>query len=721
MTDIGHGRASRAGKVRARLTGPLGLATAVALGLSLAAPQQAVADEIASESFTGTTIDTNKWFSGATGPDDPTGYGCLTAATGEKAPLKACQTPVGDKPGQGALRLTTNKGKQTGFVATKNTFPSRAGMKFTIDFAAYDPTTKDAADGISLMLLDGTAPMPKAGGIYGGGLGYTGIKGGYLGVGLDVFGNFTKQAYGSGGTPKRMPNSITVRGATSVDNPMVATYQSGRKLAVTTAKTRTEAVRTAKIELSPAGKLAVAIDFHDGRGWRDVIEPLDLDDIKGQPKVPETFRLGFAASTGDSTEIHELWNGKLETLDPKLSTTVVPTGPVNAGQDAEFEMTTANDKLAGPTTGEVTTTQTFPEGVTPVSAAGDGWKCEIKGQTVTCKRPDTLKPGEKYPPVKVKTKVAGDAKGDKTVTSQATTPGSGPAVPDTSKFTVTPAKGPDLTVTTKPVGDVVGGQNAGYTIDVADKPTAGPTNGEVKVVRTFPKGITPVSAAGDGWKCAIAGQTVTCTRPGTGADVLNPGKSYPTINIGTRVADDAKGDLTGTTETTTPGQQHPAGPVKDTTTVKPAPVKDPNLTVATKPVGDVVAGKPAKFQVDVDNAKDAGPTRGRTVVTRTFPDGVTPTKASGDGWECVIGGQTVSCQRPDVLKPGGKFPPISIETKVDKDAKGQLEGATDFTTKGDPNSGSKVFDTFVVKENANQDISCGGWVEGLNRAGKPCE
>ncbi|MFE0176824.1 hypothetical protein ACFWZ2_31420 [Streptomyces sp. NPDC059002] len=717
MTDIGHSRGRRRGRLKPRLTASLGLATTVAMGLSLVAPQPAVAGEIASESFTGASVDPNKWHSSTATADDPTGYACLTAATGAKGPLKACPDATGDAAGQGALRLTSNKKDQSGFAVAKTPLPSKGGLKFTIDFAAYDPSTGNAADGISLMLLDGAAPLPKAAGKYGGGLGYVGIQGGYLGVGLDVFGNFTKQGYGAGGAKERKPNSITVRGATSVDNPMVATYQSNRKLAVNEAKTRSAAVRTAKVELSTAGVLAVSIDFHDGRGYKDVIEPVDLDEIKGQPKVPETFRIGFAGSTGYSTEIHELWNGKVESLDPNLSTTVTPKGPVNAGEPAEFEMVTGNDKLAGPTTGEVVTKQTFPDGVTPVSASGDGWDCTVEGQTVTCKRPgsgpDALKPGEKYPPVTVKTKVDDGAKGDKTITTETTTPGGPKKDPETSKFTVTPAKGPDLTVVTKPTGPVVGGQNAGYTIDVADKPDAGPTNGEVKVVRTFPKGITPVSANGDGWDCKIDGQTVTCKRPGTGTDVLNPGRSYPTIHIGTKVDEGAKGDLDGTTEVSTPGGKNP-GPVTDTTTVTPAPVKDPNLSTVTKPQGDVVQGKPATFTITTSNDKSAGPTRGEVTVERTFPKGVTPKTASGDGWKCSVNGQKVTCTRPgtgaDVLKPGDSYPPIKVVTDVDKGVSGQLEGTTGVTSDGNGSNGSTTTDTFVVKTDANQDVSCGGWI-----------
>ncbi|MER5883970.1 hypothetical protein ABT160_09090 [Streptomyces sp. NPDC001941] len=727
MKDTGHSRGWRAG-LRARASAPLGLATAVALGLSLAAPMAAAASpvgdgpqpkgDIAVEAFTGATVDETKWFSASDGPNDPTGWGCLTAATGTPKPLGACRGgAVGDKAGDGALRLTDNGTNQNGFVVTRQAIPSNQGLKFTIDFAAYNSSTMDKgdADGISLMLLDGSAPMPSKSGRYGGGLGYTGIEGGYIGVGLDEWGNFGTTGFGAGGSSTRQENSITVRGATSQGNPLVNTYQSNRRLSVPTAKTRKEAVRTARVELSPAGVLTVSVDFHDGRGFKDVIEPTDIRSIKGQPAVPATVRLGLSAGTGDYTNIHELWNGKVETLDPHLSTNVTPDGPVTAGGNANFTVTTTNDKNAGPTNGTVTTTHTFPEGVTPVAASGDGWKCSIVKQTVTCTRPgsgsDALGPDKSYPPVHIKTKVDGDAEGVKPIQSTTETPNDTPRE-STDLVEVTPAKAPDLTVTTKPVGDVVGGQNAAFTIDVANNKDAGPTQGEVKVVRTFPEGITPVTAVGDGWKCAIAGQTVTCTRPGKGADALNPGDSYPTINVGTTVDDKAKGPLTGTTQVTTP--KNNAAPVKDTVTVKPAPVKDPNLTVSVRPEGDVVAGKPATFNITVSNKEGAGPTRDEVTVVRTFPKGVTPKTAAGDGWKCSINGQVVTCTRPgkgaDALDGGKSFPVIKVVTAVDRNVEGPVEGTTVVDTPGDPNSGTPVKDTTIVKKDPNQDISCGGWI-----------
>ncbi|CAM5622470.1 hypothetical protein GCM10010329_20280 [Streptomyces spiroverticillatus] len=90
MMDTGHTRGRRAGRrtTSSRFATPLGLATVVALGLSLATPQTALAGEIAGESFTGTAVDggEDEWISAWKGESDASGWACLTAATGAKGP-----------------------------------------------------------------------------------------------------------------------------------------------------------------------------------------------------------------------------------------------------------------------------------------------------------------------------------------------------------------------------------------------------------------------------------------------------------------------------------------------------------------------------------------------------------------------------------------------------------------------------------------------------------
>lgn len=144
-----------------------------------------------------------------------------------------------DPVGQGALRLTNgdtgstgNGGNQTGAVVSNFTFPSSQGLQVTFSTVTYggDGGSGTGADGITFFLLDGgttsapNATPPSAGGL-GGSLGYScsninstydGIQNGYLGVGVDEYGNFTNGATNT-------PSTVTINTGTK-NNPINTTY-----------------------------------------------------------------------------------------------------------------------------------------------------------------------------------------------------------------------------------------------------------------------------------------------------------------------------------------------------------------------------------------------------------------------------------------------------------------------------------------------------------------
>ncbi|MEV3861376.1 hypothetical protein AB0J38_44605 [Streptomyces sp. NPDC050095] len=725
MTDTRQTRGRRPGRL-ARFAAPLGLATAAALGLTMATPLTASAafqrdpyDHY--EAFTGSSFDAKSWYSSA--GTKGTGFACLTGATGEKGPLKACADGTPDPEGKGALRLTSNKPNQNGFIVTRDPIPADRGLSLTLDYASYDAKGGRGADGLAVMLLDGAEALPTDAGLYGSGLGYNGIKGGYLGVGIDSYGNFLKNLGGFPGQAQGKPNSITVRGATSQNNQVISTYPSTRKLDVADAKERSGAVRSVRVDLSTAGRLSVAVDFHDGDGFQNKIDNFDLNSIPGQPKLPKDIRIGFAASTGDAVENHDVWNVKATTLPDRLTSTVDPAGPITADGESTFNLNVSNDPAAGSTDGPRTSEVTFPKGITPTEAGGNGWDCKVDGQKVSCTHPgtgpDALAPGKTWPPAPIKAKVATDADGEYTITSTVEGPDGKQGAPTEDTVKVTLKKGPALTSKMTADAPVTAGENAAFTVKTSNAADAGPTNGPVTVTRTFPAGITPVTAAGPGWDCSIKGQTVSCTRPGKGPDMLNPGDSYPDIHIAAIVDKDVKGGdapVTGTTDT--PRNSGGDGRTDEKFPVKPAPALPPSLAVNTAPVGDLIVGKPGKFAITVDNAATAGPTTGEVTVTRDFGPGITPVKASGDGWKCSVTGQRVTCVRPgngaDALQPGKAYPPINVDVKVG-DKAGPVPGTTAVTTEGSDLNGTSVKDTAVVKEDASQDISCGAYIQN-NRA-----
>ncbi|MDB9515025.1 DUF4347 domain-containing protein, partial [Kamptonema animale CS-326] len=261
-----------------------------------------------------------------------------------------------DPPGSGALRLTSVDGDQSAFVIYNNPIPSNSGIKVTFDFFSYGgnkfteaPFAATAGDGISFFLIDGNA-NPTQAGAFAGSLGYAqnlsatpqkeGIAGGYLGVGLDEYGNFSTANGERFDGPGRQPNSIAVRGSeaqnykyltgtntlppgdVSIDNPILGATRDGIN----------PSTRKAQVILTPDNYLSVIYD-KNGDGTLDsatetVIDSLDITAANGA--APSTFKFGFASSTGGATNIHEIRNLKVETLtEPTEQADIetVKTGP----------------------------------------------------------------------------------------------------------------------------------------------------------------------------------------------------------------------------------------------------------------------------------------------------------------------------------------------------------------------------------------------------------
>jgi type IV pilus assembly protein PilY1 len=210
----------------------------LAAAVALAAPFLVHAQTNVSEDFTGTTT-TNSWYyfngacltastlagsepSGGTGGQIP---GCTTIATSYYNKSSG-ETLVGgqqltnsvpDNVGSGALRFTNGYPygyHENGGIVYATPFSTGQGVSITFKTVTYRGDQggggKDGADGISFYLMDATqlntSTITGVGsgdgnglGAWGGSLGYTcsnsnppfnGLVGGYLGLGIDEYGNF---------------------------------------------------------------------------------------------------------------------------------------------------------------------------------------------------------------------------------------------------------------------------------------------------------------------------------------------------------------------------------------------------------------------------------------------------------------------------------------------------------------------------------------------------
>ena len=295
-----------------------------------------------------------------------------------------------DPVGRGALRLTNGdaalgevvSGFQHGAVVSQTPFPSDYGLRVTFTSVTYGGngllvtptfyghrTDGTGADGISFFLADAAQPISI--GAPGGSLGYVcsndnpssdGVIGGYLGVGIDEYGNFSNPVDVADTGPAFLPGRISLRGAGSTVYSVLSARYPAYYPASLTAGDRVLAMhatcRTGKVwnYSNPASPVQtnIALDYNyrymGGQDFpagfsianqqgvpaprRDLALPISYGlnltqdgllsmtfSITGGLKqtiinnesitasngpLPENFRFGFSGGTGAGTNIHEI-------------------------------------------------------------------------------------------------------------------------------------------------------------------------------------------------------------------------------------------------------------------------------------------------------------------------------------------------------------------------------------------------------------------------------
>ncbi|GGF04951.1 T9SS type A sorting domain-containing protein [Hymenobacter cavernae] len=248
---------------------------------------------------------------------------------GGSARLTGTGATGNDAVGTGYLRLTNASTFQAGYAIDTVGFPSSEGFTISFDFFSYGG---DGADGFSVFLVDDDQPGGFRIGATGGALGYAqrnitpvapGVSRGYLGIGIDEFGNYANDLEGrSGGYPsgigpgKLVPNAISLRGAGDGSASTDYAYLTGTgpdalgfDLDVPTARAQAGSpdYRRAFIDVVASGaapnrKYKITVRIQHGTQVRTAVENFFVN------IPPERLRLGFASSTGGSTNIHEIRN-----------------------------------------------------------------------------------------------------------------------------------------------------------------------------------------------------------------------------------------------------------------------------------------------------------------------------------------------------------------------------------------------------------------------------
>ncbi|MER5866204.1 hypothetical protein [Kitasatospora sp. NPDC002040] len=267
---------------------------------------------------------------------------CLTGAAGAppagQSPTGPCTgasqtTPSVPAPGvtPGWLQLTDGGNYRVGGLLYNRPLPGNGGLMVSFEQYQYGG---NGADGIGFFLVDGSVDL-KTAGADGGSLGYAqrnlvpGVEGGYLGIGLDAYGNFANDGEQRGLncpagqkspviSDNQVTDSVTLRGpgegldgycflvSTMKPDPskpsgQVTTLPGNLRMDTTDPE---QAVRTVRLTVSPDAKplVVVTIDFHDGKGFQEVLR------YQMDAPAPKTYKFGFSGSTGGLIDTHLVRN-----------------------------------------------------------------------------------------------------------------------------------------------------------------------------------------------------------------------------------------------------------------------------------------------------------------------------------------------------------------------------------------------------------------------------
>ncbi|WP_460596085.1 DUF7933 domain-containing protein [Geomonas sp. Red276] len=332
-------------------------------------------------------------------------------------------SPAYDPVGQGWLRLTNTNGNQTGFAYNTTSFDLSAGVLIQFDYAAWGGS---GADGTSVFLFDSDVPTFNIG-AFGGSLGYAqkmannpicnggtsvspavpGVSGGYVGIGIDEYGNYAACTEGrfmgwNTNSSNLDANTITVRGTvvgfgggavgSTLDPssyPWVATSSSttgygGLYTGGGTSRPSQTGTgyRKVMIQISPAPNpvLNAWVQF----GYNTI--PVQVVSNQSLPTISpsQTLRVGFGASTGGANNYHDVRNllitslGQSTSIDLGITKVPVTTGTstqiANANLNSSFQylLTATNNGPNDIYASGVGVTDIFPSNLTAGS-----WTCSV--------------------------------------------------------------------------------------------------------------------------------------------------------------------------------------------------------------------------------------------------------------------------------------------------------------------------------------------------------
>jgi uncharacterized repeat protein (TIGR01451 family) len=271
--------------------------------------------------------------------------------------------PSLDPVGSGWLRLTAAATNQKGVALyTGGSFSGAQAVVMKFNYVSWGGT---GADGIGLFLYDSTQDM--SGAQNGGGLGYCQGAGGYLGIGLDEYGNFSTANRCTSGGPGFSPDSLVIRGPDGTGNPYVTGIAVPGGVDVPSVTSRPPA-RTILVTILPQGGAFTVSALYQSAGGQPYQTLFSGVSFPYTP--PASLSVGISGSTGGSTNVHEIHGLTVSSPDDLQ---VVTTGPANIapGNSVSYQITVTNN---GPTALSLPDSPTITDDLDP-ALQGASWTC----------------------------------------------------------------------------------------------------------------------------------------------------------------------------------------------------------------------------------------------------------------------------------------------------------------------------------------------------------
>jgi fibronectin-binding autotransporter adhesin len=275
----------------------------------------------------------NQTFTGSTLPSSPWHFGGTqyNSGTGITSPFSPVPNTVG------GLEMTTPSaiGNESTYAYDSTAFNAAnatIGVQFT-----YTTSNGSAspADGITFFLADASvvASQGFTPGAFGGSLGYAqktkasgavpsdvaGLAGGYLGVGIDQFGNYSNPTEGRNGGPGQSANEVAIRGpgsgVTGYNYIKGTTNLDTAGTIFSAGTTATPVVTNFEMTISATNQLVM---YMEAQG-QSTYTPIFTADLSGYAR-PGSLILGFTGSTGGSISEQQIANLSLTSVSATLWT-----------------------------------------------------------------------------------------------------------------------------------------------------------------------------------------------------------------------------------------------------------------------------------------------------------------------------------------------------------------------------------------------------------------